>query len=778
MFNYSQITTFVIMKTRVLLGLLLVSVALNVGGQINNTYKGIFAEADYNFSMENYPKALGQFESLLNVDPDNSNINFLCGLCCMKMNGNESKAIAYLNEAVQNVSQSYRLWSYKERNAPRDAYLYLARAYHASNKFNKAICNYEIYRDSTGITKFSEIEFVNSQIKSCELAMSMLSRPIKVKFTDIIQENNGTCSTKNPVISGDCSILIYVVDESVNKSIMMITRKNNEWTEPRRINSDLGISGDVSPASLSFDGAELYLVQKNYFDSQIFVSRYKNNEWSKAEALNKNINTRYSESHASISRDGSTLLFTSNREGGYGGMDIYQSKKDASGEWAEAVNLGPTINTIYNEGTPFFTVDDSKLYFSSEGHHTMGGFDIFYSARNENEHYSSPTNLGYPINTTGNDLFYNPGWNDQCGYYSWNIKGQTKSCIKSIVILPEELLTEKLTGSDREDKKSIGKQEDQVQVGGYQTLNNILFDYNDYKLNRLAIGEAERILSVLNEWPESTIELSGHANSLGSDAYNIRLSYLRAQSIAQFLFDKGIESKRITVQGQGELSPMAINIYEDGSDAPDGRMLNRHASFKINNLPDDRILVADILVPNMLKPVQDMTYSILLTQNDKIIDKMPAKLYGKKVSVISTEGSNYYISERFDKKTQAFEYLNNVIDCGFPEARVMEKEALKKYIKEESPESLKQNKFFTIQIMALKESRDVSAFMDLGLVMKYAGNDGIIRYTYGQYVNNEDAQNELSIVKQKGYCDAYIVSDDRFLQISSESGLSAVLSAK
>jgi len=136
------------------------------------------------------------------------------------------------------------------------------------------------------------------------------------------------------------------------------------------------------------------------------------------ELLGENINSNQAETHASVSSDGNTLYFTSNKKGGLGGLDIYSSKKMKNGQWGSGENLGPKINTIYNEETPFLAADGQTLYFSSEGHYNMGGFDIFYSGLKENGKWDNPTNIGYPVNTTRDNVFYNPVGAGYIGYIS------------------------------------------------------------------------------------------------------------------------------------------------------------------------------------------------------------------------------------------------------------------------------------------------------------------------------------------------------------------------
>ncbi|MFH0759057.1 MAG: OmpA family protein [Bacteroidota bacterium] len=742
----------------------------------------MFLEADFYFQVDDNQKALDIFEDLLVVDPDNNNLNFLCGLCCTKIPNANTKAINYLEEAVLDVDPSYNWGSYKETQAPEKAYFLLAKSYHLSARFEEAIHFYEIYRDSTAHKKFSETEYVNNQIKSCELASSMVAKPLKVKFGNLLEKDGGNYSRSRPLLSGNDSLMIYLEFDSNNAMMINMTTRNGDgWSRSRVINLELGVTSDYSPSALSSDGTELYLVRRDYYNSDIYVSHYRNKRWTKVLPLNSNINSKYNETHASVSVEGNTLYFTSDRKGGYGGTDIYWSRLKPDGEWNEAVNLGPVINTIYNEETPFLTGNDTKLYFSSEGHRTMGGYDIFHSRKNENGLWSDPENLGYPVNTVGDDVFYNPGWKDECGYYTWTVTGQLKSDIKTIQILPETVqLADRTPVKTGEKANEIhirpGIKEDPPEADNqmiestpetnviatsfkeYQILNSILFDYNEYRLNEAAKQEVERICAMMKDLPETTIELTGHTDSRGSPEYNLSLSRKRAQSVASLLLNMGIEEDRISIVAQGESSPIAINKYEDGSDAPNGRMLNRFTSIKIHNLPEDRVRVAGILVPDALRPVQDLSYVVLLTENDQIINEMPKEFFGSQIALVKAERTNLYVSGTFNRKTEAIDFLNNAIDYGFPEARIMETAELKNYIRGRSDGVLEDMNAFTIQIMALKKPRDVSYFKALGPVMKYTGTDGFNRYTYGLYKSREEAMYELSSIKAKGYRDSFVIS--------------------
>jgi len=175
--------------------------------------------------------------------------------------------------------------------------------------------------------------------------------------------------------------------------------------------------GDMFISSLSADGRILFLSKDDNYNSDIYTSTFNGITWSKTLRLNKHINTRYWESHGNLSTDGSLLVFASDRPGGFGGLDLYISRK-VNGDWGPAVNLGPQINTPFNEDRPFLINNGKKLFFSSQGHRNMGGYDLFSSDLQQNDLWSEPGNLGYPLNTPDDNIFFMPTENGKSGYIS------------------------------------------------------------------------------------------------------------------------------------------------------------------------------------------------------------------------------------------------------------------------------------------------------------------------------------------------------------------------
>ncbi len=388
-----------------------------------------------------YEEAYNRYRNLLTLDPDNSNILFHCGASCLNIPGSEERAITYLKNSVAGVTTDYRERSHKEPGAPVLAYYMLGRAYHLHNEFGKAVENYQKYLEMGVDEDPVQREYVQLQIDACARAEKVVGTPARFEFYDVLDQfDEDLPSCTRPVISGDGTILIFLVDYPSDRKIMMSTREGNVWTRPRVINSEIGMVGETYPACLSYDGKDLYLVHHYYSHSDIFLSHYEDGQWTSAEELGSSVNGRTSENHASISRDGETLYFTSDARGGQGSFDIYVTRKDARGEWGTPRNLGRAINTPYEEHTPFISANDSVLFFSSQGHASIGGIDVFYSLLKEDGSWGEPVNIGHPVNSTGDDIFFNPGWDEQEGYYAVRRENDpTSNTINMVIELePEE----------------------------------------------------------------------------------------------------------------------------------------------------------------------------------------------------------------------------------------------------------------------------------------------------------------------------------------------------
>jgi hypothetical protein len=460
--------------------------------------KKIFAQAESYYLYGEYELA-NQLYILLD-SPDNQNIKYKIGVCYLNIPGEKEKSVPFLEEAVKNASYDSKEDLYKEKRAPLDAYFYLAKAYMTNNELEKGLNTFETFNRLAGETKskggMENLDYVGLQIEACRNAISMKENPKAFSKKTLGSDFSSGSMNENPAVSFDGNTIVYTERRGITNAIWFSKKNRGAWQVPVEITADLKAGEDCSSCSLNNDGTELYLYKTDNFDGAIYTSTYVNNAWTPVRKLNKNINTKFYESHATVSADGKRLYFTSNRDGGQGNLDIYVSEKDASGEWGPAKNLGPAINTPYNEDTPFITANDSMLYFCSEGHSSMGGFDIFSSAKKGSE-WQAPVNLGYPVNTTDDDRFLLPANNGMNAFYSITTDYKKKEIfylnfgnilfdIKGKIALSDTTLMYDDNFSVQLTNKATGKTMGKITPDG--TTGNYSFPIKQGKYNLLYTG--------------------------------------------------------------------------------------------------------------------------------------------------------------------------------------------------------------------------------------------------------------------------------------------------
>lgn len=384
--------------------------------QLNETPKDVFLEAESYFLYEEFNEALPLYQKLKEQFPENYNLDYRIGCCYLNISYELSRSIPFLEAAVRHISVEHKETSLKETNAPVDAWFFLGDAYRVNNRLEKAIESYKKFKKLV-TDKDYDFALVDHQISACERAIAMKQKQADIDETNLGDIINTRYSETNPVISSDESMLVYAARLPFYQAMFYSRKVDGKWTLPVNMLPELGVDGDCFPTSISAEGTELYIYRSDEFHGDLYVSNFRNGKWSKIRKLNDNINTKYWESHACISPDGKILYFTSNRPGGLGQLDIYAAKRSAPSDdnWGVPVNLGPVVNSRYHEDTPFLTADGKRMYFSSFGHETIGGFDVFYSDLNRGA-WGKPVNMGFPVNTTSDDLFFNPGKDGTCGY--------------------------------------------------------------------------------------------------------------------------------------------------------------------------------------------------------------------------------------------------------------------------------------------------------------------------------------------------------------------------
>ena len=376
----------------------------------------LFSEGEYFFLSEEYEEARYYYLQLVEAFPDHANFNWKAGNTYLQIPGQEFLAIPYLEKAITKTSIKYKKRKFKEKNAPHHAYFRLGNAYRHNNELEKALEIYDIFVNSKDFEGNYNLRIVETEIASCNRAKIIRDDPVNASFTKLEDQVNTSSDNTNAVTSGDGNTMVFITELKFYDAIHLSKKIDGKWTPPEVLNPQVGSDGDFYPTSLSYDGKELYMVRHAEGNDDLYVSTLGESFWSKAIPLNSYINTRAHETHASLSKDGNTLYFTSARRGGTGNLDIYRSERKPGGDWGEAVNLGTVINTPEDEDAPFLCTDGNRLIFCSKGHFNMGGYDIFYSDLETNGEWTDPVNIGYPINTTGEDLFFYPIGNGFQGY--------------------------------------------------------------------------------------------------------------------------------------------------------------------------------------------------------------------------------------------------------------------------------------------------------------------------------------------------------------------------
>lgn len=376
-----------------------------------------FLEAEYFFMNQNYSDALPEYLQLYENMPENANLAFRIGVCYLNITGKKNLSIKYLEAASKNISAKRKEGTINQVAAPYDALFELGNAFRINFQFDKAKEAYMKYQETLLPDDKENIDFITHEIKVCNNAKTLIAKPVEFTIENVGNLFNDEKSNFNPVISADGKSFAFMVSLKFYDAIMFSRMLNGKWSAPVNISPDLQTDGDVYISCLSSDGKILFLSMSDKFNSDLYYSTFDGTKWSKVIKLNKNINTKHWESHAFISDDGNSLVFASDRPGGFGGLDIYVSKK-VNGDWGPAANIGPEINTPFNEDRPFLINNGKTLFFSSQDHNNIGGYDIFKSELQSNGIWSVPQNLGYPLNTPDDNLFFMPVGNGKSGYIS------------------------------------------------------------------------------------------------------------------------------------------------------------------------------------------------------------------------------------------------------------------------------------------------------------------------------------------------------------------------
>jgi outer membrane protein OmpA-like peptidoglycan-associated protein len=320
------------------------------------------------------------------------------------------------------------------------SHFYLGKIYYGNRQFEKAIACFEHFLKDVDLIKSDDDYFeIKNYLEYSRVSQELLSHP--VPFEPVVVPGISTASDEYlPIISPDNEFALFtrrqkqyitrgLVEEMVEKEVFTYSLRNSEGIFEQGWDMDAPFNRveNEGAATLTIDNYDLYYTvctrdpKTKYLNCDLYHSQFRDGNWSKIEGLGEHINGSDSwESQPSVTSDGSRIYFASNRIGGLGGYDIYLITRNNDGKWSNPENVGASINTPGNEKSPFIHTDSQTLYFSSDGHKGLGGYDIFFSRFNEQNEWQKPTNIGYPINSFDDDLGFFVSTDGQYGYYASN----------------------------------------------------------------------------------------------------------------------------------------------------------------------------------------------------------------------------------------------------------------------------------------------------------------------------------------------------------------------
>lgn len=386
--------------------------------------------AEQRFFAGDYQGALNMYNDVLKTKPNDANVIFHIAECQYKM--------GQLPQALDNAKKSKSI----DAKGNEEISLLLGKLYQAEGNLDEALAEFTAYKAIVGDGKKAKESDVDLYIAQLNTAKTLMAAAVSVSVNNATEVINSEYDEKSPSITADGRTLIFTSRRPGKSSALdvegdkkyfedvYISRWDSVskvWSAAELLPGTINTEGHDACSSISPDGKEIF-IYKNDAEGEsrggdIYTSKLSSSgKWGAPKSIGKPINTTYFEGGACISPDGNTLYFVSERQGGFGRADIYMAKRKSRTEWDMPVNIGGDVNTAEDEGGIFLAADGKTLFFTSQGSNSMGGYDIFKTV-NEGGKWTKPVNLGYPINSLGNDMSLTLALDGQTGYFASDRKG-------------------------------------------------------------------------------------------------------------------------------------------------------------------------------------------------------------------------------------------------------------------------------------------------------------------------------------------------------------------
>jgi hypothetical protein len=379
-------------------------------------------DAEEHYKMHNFMMALPMFKELVKREPENLDYHYKLAFCYLHTNVDKKEAVQYLEKVV------------KDPKCKNEAWYWMGKAYHLSNKFNDAIKAYEKYKELMVVAKNKvEAEKADHYIDQCHSAVQLIKHPIHVTFTNAGPEINSEFPDYYPWITSDEQTVFFTSRRKGGHTMQVESDGyyssdcysgsvlDGKWDKAKNLGNLINTNLDEQVVGIKPDGSELVIYVDHITELEdLYISKKKTNGYSKIEKFSENANNAKEYSGSIFDTDdGPILYFVRNDKNSVGQTDIYTARMLPNGMWGIPQNMGHKINTKYREDFPWLSMDGKTFYFASEGHSSMGGFDLFKCIWDEiDKEWTAPINLGYPLNTADDEEQISILPDNRAGYIS------------------------------------------------------------------------------------------------------------------------------------------------------------------------------------------------------------------------------------------------------------------------------------------------------------------------------------------------------------------------
>jgi len=748
--------------------------------------------------QQNIPKALELFEELAKNKPNDPYYRLMEGICYTFFRNKKALALSKLLEVKQNNP------SFNEVN------FYLARAYAVNRDFKKAIETYQEYMASAEVSDEQKAK-ARQNIIYCQNAEKFTNDSLVVDIINLGAPINTEHSEYVPVITSDETVLIFTYRGERSKGglmdktgkpdprgeyyedIMVSYKVGSNWLEPESIGDNINTNGHDASIALSVDGQQLFIYKSSKSDNgDIYTSYLNGDSWTKPEKLKGEVNTAAWEGSASLSSDGKVLYFSSNREGGFGDRDLYSAELNPDGSWGNIKNLGPVINTKYDDDAPFIHPDRRTMYYSSKGHNSMGGYDIFYTYLND-DGWDEPMNIGYPVNTIDDDRYYVLSADAKTGYYSTAGRSENGThdiytvspghfgkrpilaLVVGVVNKDNQPVEADITVTNAATGDLEGKFKSNSSSGKYMLA---LTPGNKYKIAIEVEGYDTKIDYIDVQSLETYVQVEHDFNFGGKQVVEDVAS--SNEDILQGKIDSQIDKyrKESTKEGYEEMVYKKI-IKEEGEIQVDGIEYFVEAPVgrenKLIGLTSKEVTYPDGSVKTMAGPYKTLLAAEIARQE---LIKSDSTMSSSAIKV-SDNGQEKTIKQYYPQKYQRTDFLKDVtihdqltgVEKIENSNELVEKKAIDLVRNEEV--NLEKNKTledaagkniagltFKVEIGAVTNPEEfkLSHLEKYGKITSKTYPDGITRYTFGPFETLEEAEafRQNLIAKEKASEDAFV----------------------